>query len=102
VDSLKVQSSRILMEEEEPPEEEGEGEEEKGEVAEIARLARCLGVDTVVERVETEAQLERSREAGTTLAQGFLFWEPMAADEASALLDRQGPNGGREGASAGG
>ncbi len=50
-------------------------------VAAIAGLGRSLGIDTVAEGIETEAQLALVRAAGCTLAQGFLFGKPCAASE---------------------
>lgn len=47
----------------------------------IVDLARKLGVDTVAEGVETQAQVERLRELGCDTAQGFLYASPMPASQ---------------------
>ena len=48
------------------------------------RVARSLGMSTVAEGIETEAQAAVISELGCDRAQGFLFSQPLAAD---ALLD---------------
>ncbi len=48
------------------------------------RVARSLGMSTVAEGIETEAQAAVISELGCDRAQGFLFSRPLAAD---ALLD---------------
>ncbi|MFL5578667.1 MAG: putative bifunctional diguanylate cyclase/phosphodiesterase [Gemmatimonadaceae bacterium] len=52
----------------------------------IITLARNLGLRTVAEGVTADAQLHALRELGCTYAQGYLFSEPLAADELEALL----------------
>jgi len=52
----------------------------------IAMLARNLGLQTVAEGVENEAQLELLRAAGCDLLQGFLFSRPLTAIDATRLL----------------
>jgi EAL domain-containing protein (putative c-di-GMP-specific phosphodiesterase class I) len=52
----------------------------------IVGLARNLGVKVVAEGVETRDQLAALRALGCDFAQGFLFSEPVPADEAEALL----------------
>lgn len=47
----------------------------------IVELARKLGIGTVAEGVETQAQLERLRELGCNTAQGFFYAYPMPASE---------------------
>jgi len=47
----------------------------------IHQLAKGLGVDTVVEGCETEAQLEFLNKEGMRLIQGFYYGAPEAADE---------------------
>ncbi|MDX6215935.1 MAG: hypothetical protein QOG99_1519, partial [Frankiales bacterium] len=55
-------------------------------VAAIVGLANALGMRTVVEGVEDAAQLERVRELGCTLAQGFHVSVPKPADQVTQLL----------------
>lgn len=52
-------------------------------VAAVVQVARTLGLQVVAEGVETEAQAQALREAGCTLAQGWLHGRPM---DARALL----------------
>ena len=52
------------------------------------RLAHTLGIETVAEGVETEAQAIFLREQGCTLLQGYLFAEPLPPDAAIAFLRR--------------
>jgi diguanylate cyclase (GGDEF)-like protein/PAS domain S-box-containing protein len=55
-------------------------------VASIVGLANALGLRTVVEGIETAAQLERVRELGCTLAQGYYLSVPKPADQVFSLL----------------
>ncbi len=55
----------------------------------IVQLAHTLGMLTVAEGVETEAQQQRLVEIGADLCQGFLFHRPMPADELTPILARQ-------------
>ncbi len=52
----------------------------------IVTLARNLGLKTVAEGVETEAQLELLQTIGCDLIQGYLFSRPLSALDASCLL----------------
>jgi diguanylate cyclase (GGDEF)-like protein len=52
----------------------------------IVDLAGTLGLLTVAEGVETEAQRRHVAELGCDLAQGFLFAHPLPAAEVTALL----------------
>jgi EAL domain-containing protein (putative c-di-GMP-specific phosphodiesterase class I) len=52
----------------------------------IMSLARSLGMRTVAEGVETEAQLEIIRELQCDIIQGFLFSRPIAASDVLELL----------------
>ena len=51
-----------------------------------AAMARKLGLRTIAEGVETEAQLLRVRNAGCDEAQGFHYAKPMPASQLVALL----------------
>jgi EAL domain-containing protein (putative c-di-GMP-specific phosphodiesterase class I) len=44
-------------------------------------MARAFGLDVVAEGVETRQQAERLAELGCWRAQGFLFSEPVSAEE---------------------
>ncbi len=61
-------------------------------VAAIIGLARALGLRTVAEGVEREAQIARLLELGCDHAQGYYFARPMSAAAVSDLLDH--PTGG--------
>ncbi len=52
----------------------------------IVSLGQHFGLTVVAEGVETAPQVEALRDAGCSLAQGFLFSKPIAANELSALL----------------
>jgi diguanylate cyclase (GGDEF)-like protein len=55
----------------------------------ILRLADSLGILTVAEGIEHAAQARRLRDVGCELAQGYVFSEPLTADEAQELLAAQ-------------
>lgn len=59
-----------------------EGGEAEGIVDTIVALANHLKLDVVAEGVETEEQAECVKRLGCSLGQGFLFAEPLPADEA--------------------
>ena len=44
-------------------------------------VARALGIRTVAEGVETQEQARLLDELGCSMAQGYLYGRPMAADE---------------------
>ena len=46
----------------------------------VVRLGRSLGLGVVAEGIESPLQLERLRELGCELGQGFLFGRPRPAD----------------------
>ncbi|WP_170984409.1 EAL domain-containing protein [Rhodoligotrophos defluvii] len=60
---------------------EGEADDEAAQIIleSIVLLAHDLGMDTVVEGIETVDQADRLREIGCDFGQGFLFGEPMSA-----------------------
>nr|WP_240947768.1 bifunctional diguanylate cyclase/phosphodiesterase [Planosporangium mesophilum] len=56
----------------------------------IVQLGRSLGLRTVAEAVETPAQASRLLQMHCTLAQGYFFSRPIAADELGTLLAKTG------------
>ncbi|MDE2368527.1 MAG: EAL domain-containing protein [Burkholderiales bacterium] len=60
----------------------------------ICELGRTLGLDVVVEGIETAAQLAHFRRLGCPKGQGFLFSPPLDAAAALALVATGRPLGG--------
>lgn len=54
-------------------------------VASMVQMANQLGLDIVLEGIETERQREAARALGTLRWQGFLFARPMAGDALQAF-----------------
>jgi diguanylate cyclase (GGDEF)-like protein len=54
--------------------------------AAVAQLAEYLQLSAVAEGIESEAQLNRLRDMGYRLGQGFYMAKPLPADEAGALM----------------
>jgi diguanylate cyclase (GGDEF)-like protein/PAS domain S-box-containing protein len=52
----------------------------------VASLARVLGMDVIVEGLETSEHADRMRGLGIVFAQGFYFARPLPPDEAARLL----------------
>jgi EAL domain-containing protein (putative c-di-GMP-specific phosphodiesterase class I) len=52
----------------------------------IVALADALGMSTTAEGVETTAQVEKLRDVGCTLIQGYVFARPLPAVEISAMM----------------
>jgi diguanylate cyclase (GGDEF)-like protein len=59
--------------------------------AAVAQLAEYLQLSAVAEGIESEAQLERLRDMGYRLGQGFFMARPLPADEAGALMAAPAP-----------
>ena len=55
----------------------------------IIAMAHDLGMDVVAEGAETESDAVELYQLGCEFAQGYLFGEPMSADQARAMLDPQ-------------
>ena len=58
-----------------------EGSRNGAILSSIVGLAEALGMDTVAEGVETEAQRQFLLRLGVTMGQGFLFAPGLAPDE---------------------
>jgi len=58
----------------------------------IVALGRSLDLSIVAEGIEDVNQLERLREMGCELGQGFLFARPMPSEEFRALLAQRVPS----------
>jgi EAL domain-containing protein (putative c-di-GMP-specific phosphodiesterase class I) len=54
--------------------------------AAVGQLAEYLQLSAVAEGIESEAQLDRLREMGYRLGQGFFMAKPLPADEAGKLM----------------
>nr|WP_230508873.1 EAL domain-containing protein [Paraburkholderia sp. MMS20-SJTR3] len=54
-------------------------------VKSLLALGRDMGVETIVEGVETDDELAALRAAGAELAQGFLFAKPVEPAQTCAL-----------------
>ncbi len=80
VDTLKI--AHAFMEEL------GQSAEQERLVAAILRLGSTLHLDCIAEGVERAEQRERLRALGCRYAQGFLYSQPLPADELGALLLR--------------
>jgi diguanylate cyclase (GGDEF)-like protein len=59
--------------------------------AAVAQLAEYLQLSAVAEGIESEAQLNRLRDMGYRLGQGFYMAKPLPADEAGALMGAPTP-----------
>ncbi len=55
----------------------------------LLELARTLGLDTIAEGIETEAQRDSLSQDGCELGQGYLFGKPRDERVTTELLERQ-------------
>jgi diguanylate cyclase (GGDEF)-like protein/PAS domain S-box-containing protein len=62
----------------------------------VVGLARALGLEVVAEGVETQAQRRALADLGCSLAQGYLFGRPVAADQLDLRASGLVGGGGRE------
>ena len=67
----------------------GRSAEDEVIVAAVIRLARGLGLTAIPEGVETFEQLQRLRELGCDMAEGFYFSRPLPTEAVESLLGRQ-------------
>ncbi len=58
-------------------------------VGTMVGLAQALGLQTIVEGIETKEQLERLLDLGCDTGQGFYFAKPLQQTNAHQLVDRQ-------------
>ncbi len=56
----------------------------------MIELASNLGMEHVVEGVETPEELREIRSVGATQVQGYLFGKPMPAEDIIGYLSQQG------------
>lgn len=54
----------------------------------IVTLARSLGIDAVAEGIETQLQLEKLKQLGCDLGQGYLFSQPVDSQQAERWLNK--------------
>jgi EAL domain-containing protein (putative c-di-GMP-specific phosphodiesterase class I) len=66
----------------------------------LIRLGKSLGLKTLGEGIESDAQLELLRSEDCDLGQGFLFAHPLSADAVGQLLGEGHARGGELSASA--
>ena len=59
----------------------------------IVELGRALGLDMIVEGIETRDQADWFRTLGCRMAQGYLYARPMAADDFERYLRTEVPGG---------
>ncbi|MFO0124102.1 MAG: putative bifunctional diguanylate cyclase/phosphodiesterase [Inhella sp.] len=68
-----------------------ESEGAAGIVRAVVQMAKALGLSTLAEGVETEAQRDLLIACGCEGAQGYLFAKPLTADELTTWLRQQPP-----------
>jgi diguanylate cyclase (GGDEF)-like protein/PAS domain S-box-containing protein len=78
IDMLKIDKSFVMQ---------SDGQSaNRGVTAAIVAIGRSLGMQTVAEGVETEAQRDAMRLMGCAMAQGYLYSPPLAAEALDSLL----------------
>lgn len=78
VDSVKIDRSFVARMLDDP--------EDEAIVAAVVSLARALRLEVVAEGVERSDQLERLRELGCDMAQGFYFARPLPAEQVAGAI----------------
>jgi diguanylate cyclase (GGDEF)-like protein/PAS domain S-box-containing protein len=78
IDEVKIDQSFIRDIEQDPV--------KSAIVSAVVALSQAIGSTTVVEGVETQAQLEELRNLGCDMAQGFFFARPVSANAFDRLL----------------
>lgn len=58
-------------------------------VGTMVGLGQALGLQTIVEGIETKEQLERLRQLGCEIGQGYYFAKPLTESQAAQLVQRQ-------------
>ncbi|MGJ8590082.1 MAG: putative bifunctional diguanylate cyclase/phosphodiesterase [Yoonia sp.] len=66
----------------------GESADSQAIVRAIAALGTTLGMNTIMEGVETLDQLEAVRSSGCDSVQGYLYNRPAAADELASIIEK--------------
>ncbi len=66
-----------------------EDEDSSPFVGTMVGLGQTLGLQTIVEGIENQAQLAKLRELGCRTGQGFYFAKPLAQQHAARLVERQ-------------
>jgi EAL domain-containing protein (putative c-di-GMP-specific phosphodiesterase class I) len=80
VDTLKIDRSFIS----------GLGKEREAALVEtIVNMGRSLKLEVVAEGIEDDVQLAALKRMGCELGQGYLFAQPMPADQVATYLDRE-------------
>ena len=55
----------------------------------VCKMAQDIGLDIVVEGVETQDQAELLKSIGVRFAQGFYYYRPMPVQECERLLQNE-------------
>ena len=62
-------------------------DEESPLVRTVVQIGQSLGIDTIVEGIETAHQLQRLQELGSRLGQGYFLATPMPAADIESLFE---------------
>jgi diguanylate cyclase (GGDEF)-like protein len=79
IDALKIDRSFVSRI--------GHDNESSAIIRTIITLAKTLGLDIIVEGIETKEQLEHLKELGCKKGQGFLFYKPLNKDDIGKILE---------------